>query len=170
MTGVASAPRCSRPAIVLRDAVLAVVVAAGIALAFNALRSSKRIPLVASRPYEVLVPCPEHQGKAKPLSPAAARVLGEGALLVDARPAEEHRSWHPPAALSVPFDYLEPVSRDRVQELLGRRPRRVIVLGDGDSPDSGEQLARQLASRGLKNVFFVAGGAPALRGTSSKTP
>jgi len=170
MTGGASAPRCSRPAIVLRDAVLVVVVAAGVALAFNALRSSKRIPLVASRPYEVLVPCPEYQGKAEPLSPAAARTVGEGDLLVDARPAEEHRRWHLPTALSVPFDYLEPISPQNMQRVLAARPRRVIVLGDGDNPDSGEQLARQLAGRGLKNVFFVSGGAPALRAAPGKAP
>jgi len=164
------APGYLRPAIVLRDAALVVLLGAGIALASNALRPSRRIALVASQPYEVLVPCPEHKGTASPLSPAEARALGPGDVLVDARSAEEHRAWHPPGALWVPFDYLEPVSREGLGRVLSRRPRRVIVLGDGDNPDSGEQLARQLAGKGIKNVFFVAGGAPALRGGSRGTP
>jgi len=147
----------------VRDAALVVILAAGLALGVNALRSSRGIPLVARQPYEVLVPCPEHQGKAEPLIPGAVRAGSAGDLLVDARETEAYQTWHPPSALSVPSDYLEPVSRGELNQVLFRRPRRVIVLGDGENPDSGEQLARQLAGRGIKNVFFVTGGAPALK-------
>jgi hypothetical protein len=39
----------------------------------------------------------------------------------------------------------------------------VVVFGDGGDPDSGEQLARELAGAGIRNVVFVAGGAPRLQ-------
>jgi len=39
----------------------------------------------------------------------------------------------------------------------------VLICGDGDDPDSGELLAQEIAASGIKNVFFVSGGAKALR-------
>jgi hypothetical protein len=42
-----------------------------------------------------------------------------------------------------------------------------MVFGDGQDPDSGEQLARELAGRGIRNVRFVQGGAPALAATAN---
>jgi hypothetical protein len=44
---------------------------------------------------------------------------------------------------------------------------QVVVFGDGKDPDSGEQLARELAGRGIRNVRFVQGGAPALETAAS---
>jgi hypothetical protein len=37
-----------------------------------------------------------------------------------------------------------------------------VVFGDGGNPDSGEQLAREIAGKGIRNVRFVEGGAPLL--------
>ncbi len=91
-----------------------------------------------------------------------------GQLLLDGRSPEEFQTWHVEGARSLPFDYLTPVSPEQVRELLKLRPRRVVVYGDGDDPDSGEQLARQIAGKGLKNVFFVRGGAAALRRPRSR--
>jgi hypothetical protein len=39
----------------------------------------------------------------------------------------------------------------------------VVVVGDGEDPDSGRELARELAGKGLKNMAYVTGGAPALK-------
>lgn len=170
MTGEhAETPAISRRApslawpIVLRDAAVVVVASVLIALAVNALRFSGRIPLVAREPYQILVPCPEHQGIAAPLAASAVDPARRGVVLVDARSAEDFGRWHLPGAISIPFDYLEPVSRQKVREVLDRRPQQVVVYGDGDNPDSGEQLGRQIAGAGVKNVHFVTGGAPALR-------
>ena len=148
---------------VIRDAVLLVLLASGMGLCFNALRPSGRIALRAREPHDILKPCPEAGGRAEPLDAAALPAREPGLLLLDGRDTEAFRAWHAAGARSLPFDYLSPVSPDAVKELLRLRPRRVVVYGDGENPDSGEQLARQIAGQGLKNVFFVRGGGPALQ-------
>jgi rhodanese-related sulfurtransferase len=153
--------------VVVRDAFLLGLMASGVALAVNALRPTNRLPLVAREPHEILRPCPETSGHAEPLEPGALRTGEPGLVLLDARSAEEFLAWHLPGARSLSFDYLTPVSREQVKELLRLRPRRVVVYGDGDNPDSGEQMARQIAGLGLKQVHFVRGGAPALKGRRS---
>jgi len=150
-------------AVALRDAALLVVLAAGAALATNALRPSGRILIIAREPHEILRPCPETRGQAEPLAATALHVDQPGLLLLDGRSADEYRAWHADGARSLPFDYLTPVSPAAVRDLLKLRPRQVVVYGDGEDPDSGEQLARLIAGSGLKNVFFIRGGAPALR-------
>jgi len=146
---------------VFRDAAIVVALSAAVALTTNKLRSSG-IPLVAAQEYEVLVPCPEHEGKpAKPLTPGDVNPKEKGLLLVDAREAETYRAWHAPGAISIPYDYLEPKPEEK--RVLRSRARRVIVYGDGENPDSGEQLANAISGKGVKNVHFVRGGAPALR-------
>ena len=152
-----------QPAAVVRDAALVVLAAIALALLGNRLRPTRGLPLFASRPYEVLVPCPEHRGRASAIEGRDLSLGPPGTLLVDGRSPKEHGRWHAPGAISLPFDYLEPVPAEAVQRLLRARPRRVVVYGDGEQPDSGEQLAHQLAGRGLREVFYLRGGAPALR-------
>jgi hypothetical protein len=45
---------------------------------------------------------------------------------------------------------------------------RVVVYGDGGRPDSGEHLGREISGRGIKNVFFVRGGAAAVLGREER--
>ncbi len=148
---------------VFRDAILVVLLGAGLALATNAARREKKLPLIARTAPETLVPCPELKGEATALAPSALRASEAGTALIDAREAEAFARWHLPGALSLPFDYLEPPSAEAVKRVLATRARRVVVYGDGADPDSGEQLARALAGRGIRNVAFVKGGAPALQ-------
>ena len=149
----------------LRDAVVVVLLGAGLALLTNTLRTSRAIPLVAHKDYEILVPCPEHVGR-----PAGALTVDQiprgakGVLLVDAREREAYQAWHLPGAISIPYDYLEPKPEEK--KVLRTRARQVIVYGDGENPDSGQQLANAISGKGVKNVFYVRGGAPALRGKS----
>jgi rhodanese-related sulfurtransferase len=140
-----------------------VAVSVVLALAVNATRSTGDIPLVAEKEYEILVPCPEHVGKsAQPLAAeAVAREPDKGVLLVDARDEEAYQGWHLPGAVSIPYDYLTPDPRE--QEILNTHARKVVVYGDGDNPDSGEELANAISSKGVRNVYYVRGGAPALR-------
>lgn len=147
--------------VVLEAAIVAVVLS-GVGLAFNALRV-EGIPLIAEKEYEILVPCPEPMGETEPVTPAAALAPDPGTLVIDARYEDEFQSWHAPAAIHVLFDYLEPVPDDKLKELIRTGARQVVVYGDGDDPDSGREMARELSGRGMKNVFFVKGGAPALR-------
>lgn len=152
---------------VIRDAALATILAAGIALGYNAVRAEGSIVLVADKPYQILVPCPEHRGKpAKPLAPGQVRPGEAGTALIDAREREAYDRWHAAGAISIPFDYLEPNPEE--QKVLQTRARKVVVYGDGEDPDSGQQLANAIAGKGVRNVFFVKGGAPALKKKAGK--
>lgn len=133
----------------------------------NLLRPSP-LAWVADTPYDTLVPCPEGLGHADELKPGDPLLSVADSMVVDARAAAAFTAWHYPRATSVPFDYLEPPPADMVRAILKSGARRVIVYGDGDDPDSGIELARELAGQGVRNVFYVAGGAPAL-GQPSRT-
>ena len=147
---------------VLRDASIVVVLSACLALSANRLRSSGRIPLVAQQEYEVLVPCPEFEGRPATLLIPDRLPIGEkGVLLVDAREKSAFDTWHLPGAISIPYDYLEPKPEER--RVLRTQARKVVVYGDGEDPDSGQQLANAISGKGIKNVFYVKGGALALR-------
>ena len=151
--------------VVVRDAALAVVLSLVLALSVNAARATGALPLVADREYQVLIPCPEHEGEAEAAAPTTVRPGERGVLLVDAREAELYQAWHPAGAVSIPYDFLEPTSPELLRRVLSSKARRVVVYGDGQAPDSGQQLAQELSGKGIRNMVFVKGGAPALRRT-----
>jgi hypothetical protein len=151
----------------LAESALAVASCAAAALLVNGLRADG-IPLVRTEPFELYVPCPEIQGDAEALAPGDPR-LG-GALVLDARSAARHREWSWPGALHVPFDWLEPTAPATLASIAGSGASRVVVYGDGGDPDTGEQLARELAGKGIRNVFYIQGGAPALRAERGEAP
>jgi len=158
------------PRSIVRDALLACGVAVALAAGLNATRTDA-LPWVAPREYQVLVPCPEVAGEAAVLTPddpALADLLspshaGGRTLVIDARGQEAFAAWHVPGARSVPYDYLAPTPPETVSAILASGATRVVVVGDGDDPDSGRELARELAGKGLKNVAWLKGGAPALK-------
>jgi hypothetical protein len=144
-----------------RDALLVLALCTAVGAATNALRP-KGIAFVQRSEYEILVPCPEGSGDVQAL-PADDPALREARVLwVDARSAAEHQRWHPRDTLSVPFDYLEPTAPELVRRIASSGATRVVVFGDGAAPDSGEQLAREIAGKGIRKVHFVEGGAPLL--------
>jgi len=149
-----------------RDALVALVVCAGVGSAVNALRPHG-LAFVQRTEYQILVPCPEGTGEAPGMAADDPAVWETRTLLVDARSAAEHGRWHAPGSTNLPFDYLEPAPKAAVQRLAGSGAARVVVFGDGGDPDSGEQLARELAGAGIRNVFFVEGGAPRLQAAAA---
>jgi len=155
----------------LVEALLVTVGASVLALVVNAARPGG-LPLVADRPYETLVPCPEPGGEVTALAGVELSTASDGSFVVDARAVEAFRDWSFPGATSIPFDYLEPTPAATLEQLardIARsRARRVVVYGDGEQPDSGEQLGKEIAASGIKNVFFVEGGAPVLRGVADE--
>jgi hypothetical protein len=150
---------------ILRDAALITAFSALLALGFNALRT-EGLPLIADKPYDILVPCPEPVGEVAAVTPDAPEVKAPDTLLIDARDEDAFKAWHLPGAHHVEYDYLTEMSaadEATIRALLASRARRVIVYGDGDDPDSGRMLGSDLHLKGMKNVSFVTGGAPALR-------
>ena len=155
--------------LVLRDAGLVVLVAAALALGVNAVRKNG-IPLVADRPYETLVPCPEPGGAVEAVEASDPRLRDPGTLLVDARSAADYQAWHFAGAVHAPFDWLaeldevRPVVKSLAKQAAGTHRQRVVVYGDGGDPDTGLEWAKLLAAEGIKHVQYVRGGVPALIG------
>jgi len=153
------------PAALLRAVRDAAIVTAGctvLALSVNAARPAG-LPLVATQPYAILVPCPDTKGEVGTLQPDDPRLKAPTTVLVDARPAADYAAWHFESARSIPYDFLDAVPAKSVTALLGARATLVAVYGDGADPDCGKELAKELATKGLRNVSYIEGGAPALR-------
>jgi hypothetical protein len=152
---------------VARDALVVVAACSVTGLAVNVLRANG-IPLIQQEPYQILVPCPESNGHADAIQPGDPSLREPGSLLIDARSATDFNAWHPANALHVPYDYLEPTSSAALNRITASGAKRVIVYGDGGDPDSGEQLAREIAGKGIRNVGFLVGGAGALQSASAE--
>lgn len=150
----------------IRDAVLLVTGASVVGILVNFVHPD-RIPFVTREAYEVLVPCPEPGGEVASMAADDPQLLAPETLLVDARGREEHAAWRLGNAMNVPYDYLDPTPPDVIatlaRQIARSRAQQVVVYGDGDEPDSGEQLAREISASGIKNVYFVRGGAPAIK-------
>jgi len=153
-------------AVVLRDAVIAAGISCVAGLLVNLARPDA-IPFFADQPYELFVPCPEPGGEVTPMAADDPALLADDTFLVDARSKQEFEAWHLRQALNISYDYLDPtpeeILRDLAATIAQSRAKRVVVYGDGDAPDTGEQLAKEVSGNGIKHVFFVQGGAPELR-------
>ena len=135
---------------------------AAIACVVNLLRPDS-LEWIAARDYEILVPCPEPMGEAVAMDVPNDWPMKTGDLLIDARLPDDFSLWHVPDSMNISFDYLTPVTDEAIRQIASTRARRIIVAGDGSDPDSGEQLAREISGRGIKNVHYIAGGIPKLR-------
>jgi hypothetical protein len=155
------------PQRVICEAAAVAAVSLVLALLVNWVRPGG-LPLVARAPYEVLVPCPEPGGAVTPTAPGDPALVSPRTFLVDARSPEAFGRGHLPGAVNVPYDWLDPIAGADMQRLAraiaASRATRVVVYGDGERPDSGEHLGREISGRGIKNVSFVRGGEPALLG------
>lgn len=158
-----AAPASWRVAVV--EAVVIAAVAAASSVVVNAVRPD-RLPWVADTPYQTLVPCPEPGGPVQAVAPRDRTIASDRTFLIDARTPEEYAALHLPGAVNVPYDWLDPIPDDVMRALAAQvaasGAARVVVYGDGGRPDSGEYLGREISARGINNVFFVDGGAPAV--------
>jgi hypothetical protein len=156
---------------VFRDALIATGISICVGLAANVVHPEK-IPYVAEQAYEILVPCPEPGGSVVPFEPDDPALFSKDTFVIDARSKQAFALWHFDRASSVPFDYLDPTPKEKLQylarEIAGSRAKRVVVYGDGDTPDTGEQLGKEITGFGIKNVVFLRGGAPALKTGTTK--
>lgn len=152
--------------VVVRDAGITLLLCAAVGSVVNLARP-RGIPFVQKTEYQILVPCPEGSGEAPAIAADAPELREARTLRVDARSPADHAAWHPAGTFNLPFDYLAPAPPAEVKKIASSGAARVVVFGDGNDPDSGEQLARELAGAGIRNIFFVAGGAPALQKAST---
>ena len=150
----------------VRDALIVVLKCAAFSLIFNAVRPDG-LALVARADYRILVPCPETAGEVEALGTDDPRLRETRTLLVDARSRAEYERWHAVGAAHVAFDYLEPTNPEAIREIASSGASCVVVYGDGQNPDSGEQLAKELAGKGIRNVGYVIGGAEMLQANTA---
>lgn len=157
----------------LRDAAWILVACSAAALTINATVHPRRLPLIARKPYQVLVPCPDLHATVASLSAVAALSRGPNTLVIDARSAAAFAAWHLPGAERLSYDFLAPTPsgtlRALAQRITQRRLQSVLVYGDGDNPDSGTLLAQEIAGQGIRHVRFVQGGAAALQAAQRQT-
>jgi len=156
----------------VRESLVVVSIAGAAGLFVNGFLNPNGISIIAEREYEVLVPCPEPGGVVTPISAAESLAGSEPVFWMDARSAEDFVRWHHQQAANVNYDYLDPTP-DEIIDALARRiarskAQRVHVYGDGDDPDTGEQLAREISGKGIRKVFFVKGGARTLKDQMEK--
>ena len=149
----------------IAEACLIVTCSTLLALTVNALRPHG-LPLVAREPYLTLVPCPEPGGPVTEIAATSPDVRSPRSFVIDARSPTQFSAWHLPGSVNVPYDWLDPVPEDRLAELAlavaASGATHVVVYGDGGRPDSGEYLGREISARGIRNVCFISGGAPAV--------
>ena len=153
---------------ILRDAVLACLIFVVAGFAINAVRSDG-LPLIADKPYDIFVPCPETLGTVELIAPDDARLSDGKSFIVDARSLDEYNAWHLKDAVCITYDYLEPISEEELKNvarnIVGSGKERVIVYGDGDGREgsTGYELGRELAGHGIQHVFVVDGGADGVK-------
>lgn len=155
--------------IILRDAVIAAGILAIAGLFINAVRSDG-LPFIADKPYDIFVPCPETLGSVEVIPATDERIFDANSFIIDAREKDDFKAWHLDGAISITYDYLDPISPAEIKNITmniaNSGKARLIVYGDGDGElgSTGYELGREIAGNGIKNVFVVKGGADALKG------
>lgn len=154
---------------IVADAVWVALVFSALALGVNAVRTDG-LPLVAEKPYDDLlyVPCPVDAAgiEVEGLAADDPRARSDRTLFIDTRSEAEFAAWHVAGALHMPHDPLQTPTDETIEavarQVAASGRRQVLVYCAGDWPDA-EDFGRLLAKNGIRNVFHVRGGAPALR-------
>ncbi len=157
----------------LRDALIIAAISSTLALAINFVHPNA-IPFIAAEPYQTLVPCPVSGGEVHTLQADDARLSLTTSFLIDARSPEEFEISHFPRAQNITYDYLDATPPEILKQLAKTiaqsRAQQVIVYGDGDDPDTGHELGKEISGHGIKNIFYIQGGAPVLLKTKEEQP
>ncbi|MBQ9818289.1 MAG: rhodanese-like domain-containing protein [Proteobacteria bacterium] len=153
--------------IVIEACVICLIMAI-IGIVINAIRSDG-LPFIADKPYEIFVPCPETLGKVEMIAASDPRLQDGKSFIVDARSEEEYKVWHYEDAISITYDYLDPIPEEELKNItlniINSGKERLVVYGDGDGSQgsTGYELGRELAGHGIQQVFVVEGGAEGLK-------
>lgn len=148
----------------IKSSLLIVIACALLGLVANFL-NPQGIPFIAKRAYTTLVPCPEPGGDVSGISVDEIK-LEKRSFIIDARSVEAYRLAHLKNAVHLTYDYLDPTPKEKLKEIAKKaaqsRANRVVVYGDGQNPDSGKELAKEISASGLKNVCYIIGGEKSL--------
>lgn len=131
------------------------------AVGFNAVRPNG-IDLVAQRPYDIYVPCPETETEAESVSAGQLDATHGAELYLDARPEADFRREHIKGAISFPYPLLGDPPAEQVDELK-RRAVPIVTYGGGVRDRSGEMMAALLTELGVPRVTHLEGGLAAWR-------
>ena len=157
-----------------------VVIAAGVAIGTNAIRSDG-IPLVTDIEYEIFAPCKDSEAESEA---ADASDLADGAdesvLYVDARPAEAFEAEHVDGSINIPYSVLFGATAEDIaavkREIAARGAKKVVVFGTYAEPESTEQavdlaepLAQQLIEAEIAGVKHLEGGIEELKKSGVQT-
>ncbi len=130
------------------------------AVVFNAIRPNG-IDLVAKRPYDIYVPCPETETETVAVS--ADQVAGEDDVVyLDARPEEDYRRAHIKGAISFPYPVLGEPSPERIEQLK-QRGVPIVTYDSGGRDRMGEMMAALLTENQVPDVTHLEGGLEAWR-------
>jgi len=140
----------------LWQSALIILMAAAISLGVNYLRHDG-LPLVR-RPAPETPSANMQTAREAVISIDEARALflTNGAVFIDARPAEAFRSGHIPGALNLPpddFEQLLPDIREQIPP-----DSLIITYCDGESCNLSEVTAMQLSGKGYSNVQVLVNG------------
>ncbi len=139
----------------LWQSALIVLMAAAISLGVNYFRGDG-LPLVGHRASEAPSSGMQTAQEAISIDEARALFLTNGAVFIDARPAEAFRSGHIPSALNLPpdnFEQLLPGIREQIP-----LDSLIITYCDGESCSLSEEAALQLSGKGYSHVEVMVDG------------
>ena len=142
---------------VIKNAVIIIAISSLFGISVNLLRPDG-IPFIQKEKYEIFVPCPEPIKEVNPISPDSLGQEREHILFIDARLPDRYVKTNVPGSINITFDYLYPVCDKAVKKIVESGKQLIVGYGDGENPDSGHELARELAGRGIKNVKYIKGG------------
>ena len=135
---------------------LIILMAAAVSLGVNYLRRDG-LPLVRRpAPEASSIGMQTAQEAVISIDEARALFLTNGAVFIDARPAEAFRSGHIQGALNLPpddFDQLLPTIREQIPP-----DSLIITYCDGESCDLSKETAMQLSGKGYSHVQVLVNG------------
>ncbi len=135
---------------------LIILMAAAVSLGVNYLRRDG-LPLVGRRaPEASSIGMQTAQEAIISIDEARALFLTNGAVFIDARPAEAFRSGHIQGALNLPpddFDQLLPNIREQIPP-----DSLIITYCDGENCDLSKEAAMQLSGKGYSHVQVLVNG------------
>ena len=139
----------------LWQSALIILMAAAISLGVNYFRRDG-LPLVGHRASEAPSSGMQTAQEAISIDEARALFLTNGAVFIDARPAEAFRSGHIPGALNLPpdnFEQLLPGIREQIPP-----DSLIITYCDGKSCSLSKEAALQLSGNGYSHVEVMVDG------------